>query len=81
MFADDIVIWTAPKNDKIQQSSLEIKINEALKLLGDWAMENNMIINTTKTVYQFFSLRHKNYIFNLTINNTLLPKNEKTKYL
>lgn len=70
MFGDDIIIWTAGRNNKMQQDLLEIKLNETLKLLDDWAVENNMVINTNKTVYQFFSVRH-NYTFKLNINTTL----------
>jgi hypothetical protein len=40
-----------------------------------------MIINTQKTNYQFFSMQHNNYNFNLKINQDNLEKNENTKYL
>ena len=45
-----------------------------------WATEN-MEINTSKTVYQFFSMRHENINFDLKTNNQKLPKSESTKYL
>lgn len=81
MFADDVVIWITGKNNKKQQNNLEHTANEALSVLQEWTIENNMEINTTKTVYQFFSLRHTNYNFNLKINNETIPKSECTKYL
>ena len=59
MFADDIIIWTKSRNDKKQQVNLETKINEALTKLQNWAETNNMQINTHKTNYQFFSMKHK----------------------
>ena len=40
-----------------------------------------MEINASKTVYQFFSLRHKNNSFDLKINSQKPPKSESTKYL
>jgi len=40
-----------------------------------------MEINASKTVYQFFSMRHKNINFDLKINNQTLPKSENTIYL
>lgn len=40
-----------------------------------------MKINTTETVYQFFSLKHQNPIFNLKYNNQELPKSENIRYL
>ena len=40
-----------------------------------------MEINASKTVYQFFSMRHKNDNFDLKINSQKLPKSESTKYL
>lgn len=55
---------------------LETKINSGLELLSRWAEENNMEIRKTKTIYQLFSLQHKNDDFNLTVNNHSLPKSE-----
>jgi hypothetical protein len=56
-------------------------MNNPLQALEKWAAENNMIINTQKTNYQFFSMQHNNYNFNLKINQGNLEKNENTKYL
>ena len=74
MYADDIVIWASTKKNAKQHKILEQTINE-------WATENNMEINASKTVYQFFSMRHKNDSFDLKINSQKLPKSESTKYL
>ena len=56
-------------------------MNTALNSLSKWAIENNMEINASKTVYQFFLMRHKNDNFDLKINSQNLPKSESTKYL
>jgi len=57
------------------------KVQNALNSLSKWATENNMEINASKTVYQFFSMCHKNDSFDLKINSQKLPKSESTKYL
>ena len=56
-------------------------MNTALNSLSKWGTENNMEINASKTVYQFFSMRHKNDNFDLKINSQQLPKSDSTKYL
>ena len=56
-------------------------MNTALNSLSKWAIENNMEINASKTVYQFFLMRHKNDNSDLKINSQNLPKSESTKYL
>jgi len=53
----------------------------ALNSLSKRATENNMEINAPKTVYQFFSMCHKNDNLDLKINSQKLPKSESTKYL
>jgi hypothetical protein len=50
-------------------------------VLNAWATENNMMINKSKTIYQFFSLQHNNTDFNLKIDNQLLQKSASTKYM
>ena len=81
MFADDVVIWTNAKNDKNQRQKLENTMNKALETLQTWAVKNNMKINKSKTVYQFFSLHYQNPDFNLKIENNILQKISNTKYL
>jgi hypothetical protein len=81
MYADDIVIWASTKNNAKQHRTLEQTMNTVLNSLSKWAIENNMEINASKTVYQFFSMRHKNDDFDLNINNKKLLKSENTKYL
>jgi len=81
MYANDVVIWTSTKNNAKQHETLEQTITNALNSLSKWATENNMEINTSKTVYQFFSMHHENINFDLNINNQKLPKSENTKYL
>ena len=81
MYADDVVIWASTKNNAKQHKPLEQTISTALNSLSKWATENNMEINASKTVYQFFSMRHKNDSVDLKINSQKLPKSESTKYL
>jgi len=81
MYADDVVIWASTKNNAKQHKTLEQTMNTVLNSLSKWATDNNMEINASKTVYQFFSMRHKNDNFDLNINNQKLPKSESTKYL
>ena len=78
-YADD-VIWASIKNNA-KHKMLEHTINTALNSLSKWATENNMEINASKIVYQFFSMRHKNDSCDLKINSQKLPKSESTKYL
>jgi predicted mannosyl-3-phosphoglycerate phosphatase (HAD superfamily) len=55
-FVDDTVLWTPlPKCQEYQL--LQIR-NEALTTLSDWYKDNAMTINTRKTFYQNFTLRH-----------------------
>ena len=81
MYADDVVTWASTKNNAKQHKTLEQTTNTALNSLSKWATENNMEINAFKTVYQFFSMCHKNDSFDLKINSQKLPKSESTKYL
>lgn len=81
MFVDDVVIWASAKNNNKRQRTLEKIMNLSLEVLNSWATENNMNINKSKTVYQFFSLRHNNADFTLKIDNQMLQKSVSTKYL
>ena len=76
MYADDVIIWASTKNNAKQHKTLEQTMNTALNSLSKWATENSMAINASKTVYQFFSMRHKNDNFDLKINSQQLPKSE-----
>jgi len=73
MYADNVVIWASTKNNAKQHKALEQTINTALNSLSKWVTENKMEINASKTVYQFFSMRHKNDSFDLKINSQKLP--------
>ena len=81
IYVDNVVIWASTKNNAKQHKTLEQTINTALNSLSKWATENNMQINASKSVYQFFSMCHKNDSFHLKINSQKLPKSESTKYL
>jgi len=81
MYADKVVMWASTKNNAKQHETLEQTINTALNPLSKWVTENNMEISASKTVYLFFSMRHKNDSFDLKINGQKLPKSESTNYL
>jgi len=56
-------------------------MNHSLEVLNAWATENNMINKKSKTMYQFFSLRHNNTDFSLKTDDQMLQKSASTKYL
>ena len=58
MFADDIVIYTTVTNKKHNERNIVNKLNPSIKHLCKW-VDNIMTINTDKTMYQIFSLKHK----------------------
>jgi hypothetical protein len=68
------------KNNNKQQRTMEKAIYHSLEVLNSWAMENNMM-NKSKTMYQFFSLRHKNTDFSPKTDDQMLQKSASTKHL
>jgi len=67
IYVDNVVIWASTKNNAKQHKTLEQTINTALNSLSKWATENNIQINASKSVYQFFSMCYKNDSFHLKI--------------
>ena len=80
MTADD-VIFVSSRDDQHQNKNLELKMNSALDIRNFGAKDNNMTIGRLKTVYQFFTLSHKNLNLNLKVEDELLEKNVNTNYL
>ncbi|KAI5752692.1 hypothetical protein M8J77_019486 [Diaphorina citri] len=78
-FADDIVIWSSQRKQKI--GCLKNKIESALKVLKKWCAENLMIINEDKTKYQVFSLARKMEPIKIKYNNKYLKEADESKYL
>jgi len=80
LYADDLVIWTeTPK--KLNNLQSKSKLNQALNILSEWCIVNNMEVNLEKTVYQTFSLTHqpiKYILFNL---NSLVLQTNHFSYL
>jgi len=67
LFVDDTVLWTPlPKCQEYQFSQIR---NEALTTLSHWYKDNAMTINTRKTFYQSFTLRHYQLIIKSIINH------------
>jgi hypothetical protein len=56
LFVDDTVLWTPLL--KCQEYQFSQIRNEALTTLSDWYKDSTMTINTRKTFYQGFTLRH-----------------------
>ena len=81
MFADDIVIYTAVTNKEHNERNIENKLNPSIKHLCEWVENNNMTINTDKTMYQIFSLKHKISTPDIKINGKSINKSDCTTYL
>ena len=63
------------------EEKTEQTLNKALSTLGKWCDKNNMLVNTTKTTYQSFSLAHKVIHPLLKYKNITLPQTNQMKYL
>ena len=55
VFADNIVIISTNQNI----ATANMNVNKAMKILENWCDENQMIVNTEKTVYQLYTLSTK----------------------
>ena len=74
MYTDDIVFWALTKNNKKDHHQLlENFISKALSEL-DLRTEND---NTSKTLYQFFTISHQSVNFCLQLNNKNISKSNK----
>ena len=58
MYADDLELQTGGAKKKATQV-LENKLNKAMAKLQSWCENNNMTVNTNKTIYQTFSECYK----------------------
>ena len=81
MFTNDVVIYTTAVNKKLSKETLERKINYLIEPLTKWTNNNNMQINSDKTVYQIFSLKHKIEEPEILINDKPIKRSNNTTYL
>ena len=79
LFADDLVLWLSLPKKK--EKELSTRMNDTLNILSQWAQENAMTVNTSKTYYQVFTLAHKTPKINLHLNNETIQPSSEPKYL
>jgi hypothetical protein len=77
MFDDDVIIWTSGRDP----AELESRMNLALQKLHDWAKENELTVNTSKTTYDYYTSKHTVQKFNLTLGNNTINYSPNPTYL
>ena len=79
LFADDTSL-TISANTIL---SLEKKMNDQLKLLGEWFLANRLTLNSEKTKYMLFKPTNRQVIPNITIkiNDNPIERVKSIKYL
>jgi predicted DNA-binding protein (MmcQ/YjbR family) len=79
LYADDVAIWISLP--QCQEHQLSQIINDALTTHSNWCNENAMTINIEKTMYEIFTLSHKQPTINLKINNNAVVQTQNAIYL
>ncbi|GFR33029.1 putative RNA-directed DNA polymerase from transposon BS [Trichonephila clavata] len=77
LFVDDLVLWLADRDIRIIQESL----NTALDALLTWSNNNEMTVNSSKTVFQVFTLSTKPKAIQLFYGDYQLWKTQEATYL
>ncbi|GFQ70485.1 hypothetical protein TNCT_537051 [Trichonephila clavata] len=77
LFADDLVLWSADGDIRTTQASL----NTALDAHLTWSNNNEMTVNTSKTVFQVFTLSHKSKAIQLFYGDYQLQRTQEVTYL
>ena len=78
MFADDTNLFVSGKSEE----ELTQVINDKLLVVADWFQANLLSLNVKKTSCLIFSNRNvHNLKFNICIQNTLIEKQQETKFL
>ena len=79
MFADDIIIWTTHEDLNVINRNLQ----SAITSVYDWARENKMIISSSKTSCQVFTLstKLKSMELNLKVGKQIIEQKKVTKVL
>jgi hypothetical protein len=76
LFTDDVIFATGS-----HIPSINVTVNEALKMLEDWCSESKMTVNTEKPVAQLYTLSTKRQEINLKYKNQNIITEEAVKYL
>ncbi|GFQ72557.1 putative RNA-directed DNA polymerase from transposon BS [Trichonephila clavata] len=77
LFADDLVLWSADGDMRTTQESL----NTALDALLTRSNNNEMIVNTSKMVFQVFTLSTKPKAIQLFYGDYQLQRTQEATYL
>ena len=75
--ADDLALWTAADH----LTTANYRMQEALDVVGKWATDWGVEINTTKTTTTCFSLSNTKETTNLSINGRQLLQEDNPTYL
>ncbi|GFQ87741.1 putative RNA-directed DNA polymerase from transposon BS [Trichonephila clavata] len=77
LFADNLVLWSADRDIRTIQES----VNTALDALLAWSNNNEMTVNTSKTVFQVFTLSTKPKAIQLFYGDCQLQRTQEVTYL
>ncbi|GFR31255.1 uncharacterized protein TNCT_274881 [Trichonephila clavata] len=77
LFADNLVLWLADGDIRTTQESL----NTALDALLTWSNNNEMTVNTSKTVFQVFTLSTTPKAIQLFYGDYQLQRTQEATYL
>ena len=77
LFADDMTLYFTGSNNDIRFHLA----NQDLNKLHSWCLSNRLTINTDKTHFMFFSNRNTNVLPVLKINNNLISRAYKLRFL
>ena len=77
LFADDTNIFITGRD----LQDIKIKAQHSLDLLFKWFNDNCLLLNISKTCFTLFSHKIKATNIVLTVNDTIIPQVDQTKYL
>jgi ribonuclease HI len=77
LYADDVVIWYTGNDPK----KMEQEMNKAMEALREWSEINGMVVNQSKTVYDYHTMRQTVPLFNINYGTNLLEKDDDAVYL
>jgi hypothetical protein len=76
LFADDCIIYRKIIDNK-DMENLQMDLNR----LGEWAVENEMIINRAKSKAVCFTRVRMTTLLNYSLRDTVIPEASSCKYL
>ena len=80
LYAHDLVFWTEADKRRAKEKTEQI-LKKALATLEEWCERYNMKINTSRTVFQSFSLAHKTIHPKLRYKGAALSQANEFKHL